>query len=152
MKVCFKCNKMLPASEFYRHKQMADGRLGKCITCTIRDVHQHRLANLDKIREYDRNRAMTPKRRRLSVEKNRSKKKSHPHYYKARQEVAKAIKNGILIRPQRCERCSKTGRIHGHHDDHYMTLDVMWLCPVCHAARHKELGRLRTIKKGVGAP
>jgi hypothetical protein len=23
----------------------------------------------------------------------------------------------------------------------------MWLCPICHAARHKELGRLRTMAK-----
>lgn len=55
-KACFKCGEIKPLSEFYKHPQMADGHVNKCKVCNKKDVHEHRLENLDKIQEYDRTR------------------------------------------------------------------------------------------------
>lgn len=37
-KKCFKCFKILPLSDFYKHKSMGDGHLNKCKTCTKVDT------------------------------------------------------------------------------------------------------------------
>lgn len=38
MKKCFKCGLEKPLSEYYVHKKMADGHLGKCKICTRNDT------------------------------------------------------------------------------------------------------------------
>src|SRR6185436_4391248 len=71
MKTCFKCRQPQPLSAFYTHPMMGDGHLGKCKTCTKRDVAEHRAKNLEKVHAYDRRRSRTPERLRLAAESGR---------------------------------------------------------------------------------
>lgn len=52
----------------------------------------------------------------------------------ARRAVAKAIRDGILTRPDTCEECGLSGvTIQAAHRDYSRPLDVRWLCRSCHS-------------------
>lgn len=130
MKQCFKCKVKQPLSEFYRHAQMADGHLNKCKTCTKSDVGKHRSENLDRIREYDRDRgARTPPGYQKEYYAR------FPNKMRAHRKVAYAIKRGYLVE-EPCGECARTENVHAHHDDYSKPLNIRWLCPVCHKAWH----------------
>ncbi len=63
MKTCFKCGVAKERSEFYAHKMMSDGLLGKCKECTKRDVKKNYDDNPERISEYERNRFKTKHRK-----------------------------------------------------------------------------------------
>ena len=50
-KKCFKCGNILPLDCFYKHNQMKDGHLNKCIDCAKKDVTKKYFENI-KIKEY----------------------------------------------------------------------------------------------------
>ena len=112
MKTCFKCGVEKELSEFYKHKKMADGRLGKCKTCTNIDVTSNREANIEYYRQYDRDRGV-----RQGPEYFTKYRADNPKKYKARNMVNNAIRDKKLF-SQACETCGKTERIHAHHDDY----------------------------------
>ena len=71
-KVCFKCETMKPLSEYYKHKQMGDGLLGKCKDCTKNDTKQQTEINIS-----------TPEG--LEKERERHRDKYHRLGYKEKQ-------------------------------------------------------------------
>lgn len=54
--------------------------------------------------------------------------------------VTRAIKEGRLVRPQRCEKCGKRRKTVAHHEDYSKPLEVKWLCYSCHRSWHAENG------------
>ncbi len=158
MKTCFKCQRELPLSEFYKHPQMGDGHLGKCKACTRKDVadrvsaksatdlqwvlderERHRLKA---VRQREDGRAVVEVGARyLATLKFRA---AHPEKYLAHQIVGNAIRAGELHR-QPCEKCGKKAQ--AHHDDYSKPLEVRWLCPKHHAEHHREERERQIIKQ-----
>lgn len=136
---------------FYKHKKMADGHLNKCKDCTKNDANKHRDDNLEKIREYDRNRPNKYERakkqalyhsfgkgKEVALKATKKYEQANPIRYKANNAVSNAIRDGRLIRPKHCSKCGVECKPHGHHDDYTKPLEVRWLCIKCHNDFHKN--------------
>jgi hypothetical protein len=136
-KKCFKCGEVKPLSAFYKHPRMKDGRVNKCKECNKRDVRENRASNVDRYREYDRKRGS-----RQGYEYTAAYRERFPNKYRAHAMVGRAIRAGNLVR-RPCEVCGTDKRIHAHHDDYSMPLNVRWLCSAHHAQWHQENGEGR---------
>ena len=136
-KECFKCKAIKPLDEFYKHAQMFDGHVNKCKECNKNDVTANRNKNIEKYREYDRERAKLPDRAKAAQEISTAWRKADSRRLRAHNAVARAIKKGLLVRCP-CVRCGEQKSL-AHHEDYDKPLEVMWLCQPCHKQRHKEL-------------
>lgn len=137
MKECFKCHIEKDLSEFYKHKQMADGHLNKCKACSKSDSTSNRNKNIDRIREYDRNRG-----NRQPPEYLKEWRTKHQNKYKAHNMVNNAIRDGKMF-SERCESCGTDSQTHAHHDDYLKPLNVRWLCAACHSQWHRDNGEAK---------
>lgn len=136
-KTCFKCKKCLPLTEFYKHSAMGDGLLGKCKECTKNDVSANRLKNIDRIRQYDRDRARNPERAKAAAEISANWRKEDKRRTKAHSAVAKALRAGFLSKLPCCV-CGSDKSM-AHHESYDAPLIVAWYCQSHHKARHKEM-------------
>lgn len=146
-KQCFCCEQTKPITEFYKHPAMGDGRLNKCKQCVREYATRRRWENIEKHREYDRQRAMLPHRvkaRAEYIQTDRGKQaharastawmRKHPNRRAANNILSKAIQRGKVV-AQPCFICG--AKAHAHHPDYDRPLDVMWLCPKHHKEAHQ---------------
>jgi hypothetical protein len=162
-KVCKTCGILKSIDEYYRLKTMKDGHLNICISCTIDRVNKHRELNIERIKEYDRNRPNKRERTIKDLEKkrllkasdpekyreqeyNRTKKHraNNPEKYKARGIINNGIRDGRIIKLL-CSICGES-KSQAHHDDYSKPLDVIWLCTKHHAERHIYLREIERKK------
>jgi hypothetical protein len=61
LKKCFKCGKEKSTNEFYAHKAMSDGHLGKCKECTKKDVIENYNLKRGAYSKYEVERNKSPK-------------------------------------------------------------------------------------------
>ena len=148
--LCKKCGLIKPSSDFYVSQK------NKCKECI-------RIANRNRQREYDKQRANLPHRvearkayaatdkgkeahrrakaaylQRSPEKRKESIKKwidENREKRKAHNDVLLALYHGTL-KPEPCESCGATPT-QAHHDDYSRPLDVRWLCIPCHVAHHK---------------
>ena len=132
-KKCFKCSKTKDVSDFYKHREMADRHLGKCKECTKKDSTEHRNKNIERIREYDKQRSKLPHRKILASKIQKKYRKQHPLRGRANLKLSRAAKAGKINKLSKCELCgTKERRICGHHSDYSEPLNVVWVCYICH--------------------
>lgn len=63
--------------------------------------------------------------------------KSHPKKYNAYRLLHSELVKGT-IKQEPCIVCGDI-KSEAHHDDYDRPLDVVWLCKICHKARHREI-------------
>lgn len=125
-KECGVCRELKPLEDFNRHRREPDGRQTRCRPCQRAGVKRWRQKNLEK--------AGAKAQRERDNEGNQEK-------LKARQTVRNAVRRGRMQKPDRCEGCGEPTpdrQLHGHHQDYSKPLEVEWLCPECHSAKHVE--------------
>ena len=133
MKECFKCGVEKELDAFYKHPQMADGRVNKCKECSKADVRQNRADKVEYYRAYDRERGNRQTKSYCDEYRRRYPKKAS-----ARRKVSYHLRKGNLTRKP-CEVCGES-ETHAHHPDYERALDVMWLCAAHHRQWHDENG------------
>lgn len=134
MKQCFKCKESKPLSDFYKHKQMADGHLNKCKQCAKVDVKNNRGSNIEYYREYDRIRGS-----RQTTEYQRQYKARFPNKHKAHRIVGRAIR-AKKLHPEPCVVCGTDEYVVAHHNDYLKPLNVVWMCQAHHMQWHEKNG------------
>lgn len=137
---CFKCKKVKLLSDFYVHRAMANGHLGKCKECCKMDVKNNYRKNISNFSEYDRIRQQNPERRLKKLEYQRTLRAKYPEKYRANAMVQNALKKGILMK-ESCENCGNQNT-QAHHDDYSKPLEIRWLCHICHQWHHGKTARV----------
>jgi len=136
-KTCFKCNKTLPLTEFYKHSGMGDGYIGKCKEGNKADVRANRLKNVEKYRAYDLERAKNPERAKAAYEINKRWRQEDKRKTQCHNAAIRAIRKGLIIRTP-CIVCGAE-KVVAHHESYDRPLDVVFYCQPHHNARHKEM-------------
>lgn len=125
MKMCSQCKVLRPISEFRKNSKSSDRYRSYC------KIHSKR---------YDNSRPPGTK--------------SGSKVRKANIELRKAIKDGLIVRPEICERCGALvgqKNILAHHYDYEKGLDVLFLCRSCHKETHDFLKLIEKMVCGASS-
>lgn len=137
-KSCLSCGEVKSIDEFVRTRRAKSGYKHECKPCMKARFRMYYVRNRDAVLSRNRRYYQTPKGIAVSRETNYRMWKKYPDKQRARQKFLYAVRKGLLVRPEECEKCGETGRIQGHHPDYTKPFDVVWLCMMCHKAEHYQ--------------
>ncbi|MGN0929857.1 MAG: hypothetical protein ACI4N3_04415 [Alphaproteobacteria bacterium] len=123
-KICFKCKRELPITNFYRHPQMYDGHLNKCKDCTKKDVSSNYFRNIEN-EDY------------IEKERQRGREKYH-RLYSSLKKKSSHNENKNTRRFLRTKGINCSG-MEIHHWDYNLKNDIFLLSPRNHKKIHSLL-------------
>ena len=148
VKTCFVCKIEKELSEFYRHKKMADGYLGKCRAChraaISANIERRKQDPMWLVKERERCRIKIAAARASGRYKDSPNSraariawsKRNRHKRNAQLKARRAIPRTVATI---CQRCGKVPKLlHRHHPDYSKPLEILWLCPACHGLVHRK--------------
>lgn len=169
MKYCSNCETKKSVKEFGRNQSRKDGLQDWCKTCRSEyaRIHKEKLATYKREYRAKHRKEILAKKRKYSIEHraeraayrrahlsesamhSRTSRLRYPIREKARQYVKNAIRDGRLIRSDRCSNpeCNKICKPEAHHHNGYEEehwLDVIFLCTECHKEADSELEERET--------
>ena len=135
-KVCFKCGKEKPLSDFYKHPRMLDGHLNKCKECAKKDARK----------DYDRN---AKDASWVEKERARGREKYHRLGYKDKDWNNKTRRDfkvsGNIHRYLEKKGIDMEGK-DAHHWNYNKPRSVILLSPLAHHRIHKFVRASREDK------
>jgi len=134
---CRKCNRAQTrawtAANFERHKKTSKDWAKKNPEKIVAASIRYHIAHPEVQQQW---RAAHPQCIPAAVAKWKAR---HPEAVKAHDIAKCAVRSGRLMRPTNCEHCGKPSRkLHKHHKDYTRPLDVIFVCPHCHKAIHRQ--------------
>lgn len=143
-KICKKCGLPKSVARFARFPRNKDGLHSYCKDCQAEHQREKYQSDLEGSRARARSKKAAQPRTesvRIAVRKRSASYRARwPEKKAAHAAVKYALKTGELERKP-CERCG--AKAEAHHDDYNKPLEVMWLCRIHHAERHRELATLQ---------
>ena len=121
LKHCTGCKLDLPLESFNKDVGKKDGLQTQCRDC-----------------KRSAQRADYQKKKDVYADRMRTRRKTEPEKKRAHEAVRRAIRRGLLVRPDSCSQCGNNQmRIEAHHHKGYAKenrLEVIFLCTSCHRA------------------
>jgi len=154
MKKCIKCDETKELSKFPLRLDSTDSYRNQCKKCRSNYLKEYvsknrtsiqayrkeyRRKSIEVIHAYNEKYFKTEHYKDLKKQASRRYCMKYPIRSLAVNTLNNAVRDKRLKKPDKCSECGRKCRIHGHHEDYYKPLDVIWLCQVCHIKRHKEV-------------
>lgn len=116
IKICTKCKRELPLSEYHRYKRGNETHYSQCRNCKA----EYKRGN-KKLLKSQYERRINP-----TADDKLKRKAWNALYY--------ALKTNKITKPDKCDICGKVdNNIQAHHHDYTKSLEVAWCCQWCHA-------------------
>lgn len=137
---CPTCQEWVPRNGYYARSRSWNGLGTQCKRCH----NEGSVRTRDKVSARKRNREHMARARKKDPEKFRdrervaSRKRPRDEKTEARYQLNLAVRQGEIIRPERCTRCGEKRRVNAHHPDYSRPLFVEWLCSLCHGGKHRD--------------